>query len=538
MEADNAERIETLAVLLEYQLSILYPDALQRGNIHDDDRSNTTPMIVNPTGTQQLKSCVREMVVREFSSDCAISTDVETFRIAFLKAVQQWKEKRLDAFKTSSEPNVVQEFELNSSYHNGTIGDGSGGGGSFSLLDQFIAGAVASGGVGGLELVKFEDIEQAACAKDRLLLFQKITYLEDLQMDWDQIRPILCRDMTVQRSLSALVDQNEQMHVAMSFMSLHQKWFDEGRRSSSGEYIPLMYGLCLNLTEALVAVISDADSYNGKEQTDHYTSILLHVVSALIQTWHEMWLDLMECDDYIDESATAIGVGMMLVISCGTVAHLAFYANQVMSLMDPCAGWFQSWVYRISPQEQSRLVQLLRETHLLSSSWARVQNSESTDRSPLSDTALRAVQVQALSILCICVGAIRLSSFPWDTLQYSTQGASEILRPWKKLERRIRVNNPTYHDNDITLPDLNSNVDEMMKVILGAFEGTGCRQFEGILFQGLDALLWGCRTMDLDFDRRWALAVGVLERKSDLGGDESGLRFLEKLKEDGITDLI
>lgn len=466
MDAEE-ERIEALAVSLEQQLLTIHPN----GPIENDEGG-----LSGLTEPQLL-----EVIRQEFS----YPEDVKYFRVAFSRAVERW----MACSSSSSIP---------------TKASGNTGQASFSLLDQLMAG-----GGGFQPPVSLEDIQEAASAEERLGIFEKMTYLEDLQMDWNQICPILCNDMTMTDVSSS---QDEQQ--ALQLVKLHCRWFDQGR--SSGEYTPLLYGLCQNLMEALIAMTVNVDAKSNSGQPKFAS-----LGSALVQTWRDMWLDLMLRGQYMDELAQKMEVGILLLLS-DTTSSIACHTQHVLALVDPCARWFRSWTDHFS--FQSRLVLLLQQTNVLPVLWTQIQEISRENCKP-SGTAEYAIQVHALSILSIILGRTRLLHFPWGALTEGTQDGSANLHDWKKVSMRLekegRAPDADGSKRTATEPPL---IDMTMAPMLSAVKLTKNPQWEQVLLHGLEAILWGCKAKNLDFDRRYAAVTSILQSKAK-HGDVIALRF-------------
>lgn len=539
-----------LAKSLEFQLSVLYPNG-------------------PGTGDGLTETEFHEMTRRILSSDrvspgAAGPIDIQIFREAFLWAVMRWKERDHDHPSVHSGGDEQNSFAV----HPTNTGK------SFSILDQLLAGA--NGGEGLTEPpVGFEDIQEATSKHERLQLFQKIKYLEDLQTDWDQMRSVLCQDMTVNlndRSSWPSPDEYKE-DVVLSLMSLHYpKWFREGLESGSDEFASLLYGLCQNLLEVLFTTVDSqrsssvattttslSDSISNvrpcrdneqEHQDDHYAQ---RVVSDLTTKWHIMWVDLMmarRSGRYMTELANELAVGMILLmtedtttITTKTTDDLAFHALQTLATKDPYSKWFRFWLSRTLPQDNDRIIHLLVETNLLSTCWARMR--QLLERSPNDrqhSNPLYPIQLQALSIFCICLHRLRFNCFPWSCLQdppMSKRDSTTNLRSsWKLLSENMNNDISARNENPIGAAGLNRLVDQFVDLILFAYEHERNPDWQCVLSDGLDAILWGCKRLDLDFDRRWDRVAEVLEGEDQKICDQNGARFLAKLRNDGILDMI
>mmetsp|Transcript_35476 Transcript_35476/g.85842 ORF Transcript_35476/g.85842 Transcript_35476/m.85842 type:complete len:413 (-) Transcript_35476:1884-3122(-) len=409
--------------------------------------------------------------------------------------------------------------------------------------------------------IRFEDINEAASTNDRLLLYEKITYLEDLQMEWDQIRVVLCQDMTFkkqhqQQSSSQTGDDynDDQIDVVKTLISLHRKWFDEGLKSSSSEYTSLMYGLCQNIMEVLLTTVVDVDD---GDQKDNFIEKQQQrdVVSSLVRTWHGMWVELMVhsrgCHQYMAELAYEIEVGMMMLLrKNGESSSLASHVNETLALEDPYCHWFQCWLSHIPPQGQNRIIYLLDETNVLSSCWERMMHfTEKMDISKADAVGVAsssnllspdASQVQAFSTFCICLHRLRFACFPWGSiLNPPTENVqTSKFNSWKTVAETIQKGISVIDEKEHTAADLNPIIDEMVNAIVCAIkvaEHNSDSNWKDVLFYyGLDSILSGSKSMDFDFDRRWTSIVDLFQKQTT--SDSSGKRFLEGLQKYGILE--
>ena len=109
-------------------------------------------------------------------------------------------------------------------------------------------------------------------------------------MDWNEISPLMKQD---------LLDPSTE-HV-LEIIKLHRKWFDQGR--SSSEYTSLLYSLCQNLIETIVAEVIRSEN----KPTGEIDGATRELLIALVQNWRDMWLDLMIRDQYSRRSSRRNG---------------------------------------------------------------------------------------------------------------------------------------------------------------------------------------------------------------------------------------
>ena len=554
----NRAQIEALAESLEFQLSVLYPDGpgpplSKKGNLKDTKDTNNpfsssgAATITNECSSPVNEAQLRDMVRQTFIPRSGISNiDTESFRQAFMMAVERWNDD--SRVRAGGGPAVNDDDSAPPNLSTGTAK-------SFSILDQLLGG---NNGGGGLEIpIRFEDISEAASANDRLLLYEKIKYLEDLQMEWDQIRVVLCHDMTLKKPQrqpsSQIFDEvnDDQIDVVKTLISLHRKWFDEGSKSSSGEYATLMHGLCQNIMEVLLTTIADVDDEDQQDKLIEQQQ--RDVVSSLVQTWHGMWVDLMKHSrgghQYMAELAYETEVGMMmLLLKNGQTASLASYANETLALEDSCCHWFQCWLSHIPPQGQDRIIYLLVETNVLSSCWERMMHFIEKRKNSQADIvgvaswssslSPDASEVQAFSTFCICLHRLRFACFPWrSVLNHPTGNVhTSKFNSWKTVSGKIQTEiSANDEKEEYTAAELNPIVDEIFNAIacaLNVADHYADSNWKRVLLNGLDAILWGTKSMDLDFHRRWNSVVDLIQKQTT--SDTNGKRFLQGLQKDGI----
>lgn len=257
---------------------------------------------------------------------------------------------------------------------------------SISLFDQLLRG-------GFQPPVTIDDIKEAQSAEDRLRVFQRVSYIDDLLLDWNEIKPLLSSDL--QESLRS--------YTAPELIKIHRKYYDLGRASS--EYLVLQYGICHNIFDVIVAYAQqdDADS----------DSLLL-----LIRTWCDILVDLIQRDVFVEDLVGTMESKMLELLlddskyhNTTSTASFRFSAAHVIALVDIRARWFQGWVRCTS---LGNLLTLLEKTCILPTIISRCcLGSTKTESDNDSITLQLVLRDHSLAILGTVIEKTRVSCFPW-----------------------------------------------------------------------------------------------------------------------------
>lgn len=268
------ESVEEIAASLADQLSMLYPSNLD--TLDENDTQKNVDLILNRIQEE--------------------NADEEELRNAIPKAIAKWKKIN---------QNATNKKEVQKK--------------SFSLFDQLQSFQLP---------VSLEEIKEASSAKERLAAFKKISFLDDLLMDWNEIKPLLMKDL----------QENDESDTKLEILNLHRKWFHDGRCSS--EYLQLQYELCQNLLNIVM---------NQKQNPSFETGFLFKIV----QTWCDLFLDIMQRGLYSRELVETMEKQFMLLLRD---------RNQLLALADNRTRWFQAWTILVP---KDILIELLEECALV-----------------------------------------------------------------------------------------------------------------------------------------------------------------------------
>jgi len=187
-----------------------------------------------------------------------------------------------------------------------------------------------------------------------------------------------------------------------------RKWFDQGR--SSDEYTPLLFGVCENLIDTLAKVVRFQESGGSQDLIE---AKQISVVVSLVQNWNDMWLDLMQRDQYSEELTEEIEKILFLLFIPPGSCQISRVAQKALSLIDPNATWFRSWVNHL--RSSDHLIALLRgsenDTNILLEWWMQIQNFRNS-----GEMSCSLVQLHSIAILSISLSQTRVSRFPWDSI--------------------------------------------------------------------------------------------------------------------------
>jgi hypothetical protein len=330
---------EYLAVSLTEQLSGHFPDGCS-GN------------------EEQIKRWLGELLNYVSQTSCTIENPLEytELELAIPIAVERWR----------------------STIYTHTVADQSKAT-SFSLFDQL---------QGGFEPpVTIKEIFEAPPG-EMLSVLERVDHVDDILMDWQQLRPVL--------------NQGLQTNQWRGYLHLHRKWFDQGR--SSTEYLSLQYYICQDCLKAFEMLVASGLILDDK-------------LLQLSQTWHDMWLDLMQQDRYSQDGAEDMELRFLLLLR--KLVHPQQEAFSVLpahlfALIDPQALGFACWINHVTPQ---RLVELMLNSQLLPDIVGRCgSTTRDPSRSPALDTALR---IHSIAMLQAVLVKTRGASFPWRLINQS-----------------------------------------------------------------------------------------------------------------------
>ena len=515
-DSEEERRVEAIAISLEEQLSIVYPQGLQHfhfansngdGNGDEDNSIEKKEEAILRNSLENLKSGLPYTYPGDFKE----------LKVAFTRAVQRWKAKN-----TQNDSNSSSNVGDQTSSKKNTTSVGS----SFSLFDQLQGGGFALP-------VSLEEIQEASSPQERLKVFQKIKYLEDLLMDWNEICPLLIKDLS---ESSSLVDPE----LSLQIINLHRKWFDQGR--SSGEYTPLLYGICQNLLETLSKTIirieeEPQEMMHDASENDGCPTLVL---ASLVQNWRDMWLDLMQRDQYSDDLAEEMEKCMFsLFLRTDDSSKNSCLAQKLLALVDPSARWFQSWTNNVLTNDH--LISLLcsscneRDTMMvLPELWIRTQtfpDNNNNGSNNLDDNAT--FLLHSIAIISIALCQTRVSQFPWEVITTKTTVPEDL-----KITRTTQM-------NSMNIDNFSTAIDEMLDLFLRAVvfvsqpdndndnnndknKNKNCSNddLKITILNGVEAILAGSHNNSADFDRRYGKVTSSLEHQ-DITGDKIVARFLK-----------
>jgi len=440
--------LEVLTAALEEQLTLAYPDC-----VHNQNCDGVQDDILEEIFKLPLQDAIRKLQCAE---------DYEELRLAFQQAVKMWKSNNNN---NNNNKTICQNDETQRSTDPIL---------SLSLFDQI------QGGFG--PPIASEEIIGAPSDEARLALLGKIVYLDGLLMDWNEIFPILRKDLN-----------GPSFENAMELIGLHRKWFDQAR--SSCEYTPLQYGLCQNLLETIFANVVVGAQEKETHLTDKCRSSFL---TSLVLNWRDMWLDLMLRDQYSPDLAQEMEVPMLVLFLSSSSSDGCCLVQEILAMIDPCSRWFEAWVDHVSNQ---RLVFLLgTQTCTLAHLWHRLKTAVT-------------VPVHLLSVLSIMIVRLRLSLFPW---KYLTM-------PLLKEQTVEELRSSSCSQDDVVDADETSrNITPMIDQTLAFFLDTvynlpahtasaAVAELKLIILHGIETILSGCKAEEVDFDPRYQKVISSLK---------------------------
>mmetsp|Transcript_44820 Transcript_44820/g.48511 ORF Transcript_44820/g.48511 Transcript_44820/m.48511 type:complete len:490 (-) Transcript_44820:2289-3758(-) len=468
------EQVEYMATVFEEQLSTVYPRQTKfpnGNNGYDDDN-------------EKMKNNEERYSFQNLIHDLDYPTDYKYLKVAFTIAVQRLKIK-------NSNDQMTQGVAPSTNTTKNTILTG----GSFSLLDHL---------QGGFSLpMTLGEIQEASSVEERIKLFEKIVYVDDLLMDWKEI----CHFLTTDLSDSYQVDPQ----LALQIINLHRKWFDQGR--SSDEYTPLLFNICQNVLQILGKILkieeheTQKSQHNGETRFSYENSDETLIIS-LVQNWRDMWLDLMQRNQYSEDLAQDMESCMSVIFLRTARSKKTELAQKVLAMVDPNARWFQSWTNHVTTHNYliSLLCKKERIVMILSELWIRIQTFREDDKNP-PDCA---VQLHSISIFSIILCRTRVSQFPWDLInqEITTQNVTTLIDEILDLFLRVVVFLSMSNSNNTAV---NKNCSDGLKMTI---------------FDGVEAILEGSRSSDrVDSERRFCKVRSILQQQ-DVTGDKIITGFL------------
>lgn len=303
-------------------------------------------------------------------------TDAEIFQRARDSAVHLWSEQSTrvhdDQILGETKPTAVTLF-LNQ-FHS------SGGG----LLDSVVTWDKIQG--------------QATTPREKLVMLNKVEYIDDIMMDWEDIRSFL---------------QAELIHSTVDVVALHRQWWHLTRGSSNPEYRALQADLVQNL----VSVVDRWALHEGAGFENTGLELELCVCTSL-----DMFGDWVDGTGFFDPNAhqtAAIGEALW-----DWLGHQSL--QRVMRRHCPHGKWLAQWV---AYQMPNRTIALVSRSCRFGKADCSIptflfqQASLLLERAPLSAAVVPrdddddfATLVFAVSMFRSVLSSTRVSRFPWHLL--------------------------------------------------------------------------------------------------------------------------
>jgi hypothetical protein len=462
------ERIQAMALSLEEELTIAFPDGPNNDNINKEEK---------------IRSSLIHMVKEIHRPD-----EHEILKQAFPIALQNWKSKTSKAMMTKVEDPITTTKPT-----------------TFSLFDQL-------DGIGGFgQPVSLEEIQDAPSVEARLEIYKKMVYLEDLSIDWNEISPLLVQD---------LLESSEE-HV-FEIIKLHRKWFDQGR--SSSEYTPLLYSLCQNMIETIVGEVLRS----GKTKTSDMDKEKRSIMVTLVQNWRDMWLDLMTRDQYSVDLAQEMEVCMLVLFLRHPPTEVCRLFQEILAFLDPCARWFHGWADHFGSNQ--RLLYLMKvQTKILPDLRIRVQTRPDSADIPSLALFFHSLSVVAVTTSRFRLSQFPWNEF-YES--YQEEFKLDDLANWKKaINISSTIQDPTPVNESFDNFDA-SSIDQMLNIFLSAARllpnNTSSKQLKFVFFNAIDVILSGCKAGGFGFSERCGHVASTLQFMA-ASGDTAACFLLESL---------
>jgi hypothetical protein len=341
---------------------------------------------------------------------------------------------------------------------------------SFSLLDQFSGGFKPP--------VTLDEILESGSATERVTVFKKITYLDDIIMDWLSIKPLLFEDLLKEE-------------IKYEILEVHRKLYDQGRCSS--EYLILQYDLKENILNAIISHIQRS-------------SIDYKFLFLLMKNWSDLFLDIMQRDLYSVDLVEATEARMLFLLRdmdpSISLNDFSISPAAILALVDSGARWFRCWIQFVS---QDTLISLLEQTSLLPDIVKR-----SSFGMDYPDVASSALSKQAVTILACILEKTRVCSFPWHLF---TSPKATPLNPSEIESLRTKTDRSAHEQaSNPTLP-ISQNVDQMLEIFLPAISLDDSLEWSLLCCYTLEILLLGCKNTEY-FDRSLKLVIDHMDNVS------------------------
>lgn len=415
------ERIRVQASYIADQLCALFPDGMPTISTSDDDDNDKHLQQVETTLQQIMKALHQRMLHSDFGNiwlegDNGNMSVNDTIRIMFRTGVQKWKEEIKKNSVTS----------INNTSSNRTTAKQS-----FSLLDQLTGGFAPP--------ITLEEIQEATTSESRFQVFEKVEFIDDLVPDWEEINLILKKELSKTNS-----DVQQSGTLRRKYLELYRKLYHKCR--SSIEYTNIRYDLCHNVLDSIIEHLGTVtgtttgtstiqnEELEGEEKltnidndnnTDKEDDMM---VRYQIQTWYDMFLDLMQCDLYSSTFNQIISMEVKMMVlflrankncTATTVTTSSTTTSSktcpILSSIDYDTKWFQSWINHIHYKD---LIPLLELCNVLPYLISTIQMEKTIDDS--TDQLLQQQEEQqeqeqhfALSILIHILEKTRVIHFPW-----------------------------------------------------------------------------------------------------------------------------
>jgi hypothetical protein len=258
--------------------------------------------------------------------------------------------------------------------------------------------------------------------------------------------------------------------------------------------------------EAITAHLSS----DNKDDPDNV--FLLNV----LQTWHDMFLDLMQCDHYSHALAEELEISMLLFLRNMQTKPfkidnetLNLQPVDILALIDTQARWFRSWTAHISPQH---LVSLIERTHLLPDLIVRSRaqaNEFITSQSKLPKT--RPLRLHSVALLAATVEKTRVALFPWHLLYQRPPSTPLKLQDLKHPEPI----DPLSPNRERPQQPDTSQLDALVDIFLNVISDDLDSELLQMYCNAIETIFLGCNSMDKEkesgFDRVLLRGKGRLQ---------------------------
>eukprot|EP00980_Cylindrotheca_fusiformis_P028321 scaffold22592_cov129-Cylindrotheca_fusiformis.AAC.7 len=394
-------------------------------------------LLLYPNGPHSdSETVVTERLDQMLVSNGSKFPDLEAWRLALPTAIETWKAKTPAAEAEQPKPT------------------------SFSLFDKI------------LDLkppVTFDQIKEGSSSEERLMVCQKIDYLDDMFLeDWIELKLLLLKELRMVGNKGA----------NFGFLKLHRKFYDLAVNLS--EYNVVQYEVCQNVFDAITSHIQDGICDPN-------------FLFSLIRTWCDMFLDITQRGLYSQECLVEMERKMLFLlrdldppISIGSDTAVILPAH-LLALADGQVRWFRSWVQATS---LGNVLSLLQHTNVIPDIINRCLLPLPKDFPSQSSTLMQyALYKKSVTIMASLLEKTRVACFPWHLFSLNSEETLKTADLGNEMARPRADKTPTSKSVEAD----NDSIHKLIDMFVQAIALEDSLEWTLICGNALEVILSGCK---------------------------------------------